>query len=345
MFFNIIALLISFGPPIFVFGFIFSIMYKTRKTNIRKSKSDIFGFIFLIFFALVFIGTIAAPAIDPKLSIVGFGILLFSILGLLFFGAVSSASTKNKEPDTITTNARLIDYTRTKSKKNADGYMVDYYTLRFVYNFGGGESKECVTLVEYTLSQIKYLQSLGADVKIEVCNKYCDLITRVNHIKDDSLRTTAPHPNKNLKTKSLYSVDLIAAIVCVLPITLGALGMAILAWQSSKFVSILIVVIAVIPTAMPIITTFKNFSTKMKIDKSGSHTTTRDFTITQLSNRRYTVEYTYLDNFGNTKFDKESIDADLYFAIQSLNGPLPIIVYEKDSIIDVNLINELRKTR
>lgn len=336
----IIYTVVSFAPVIFVFGFIIAMMYNANKHNIRKSKKDIFGYLFVILYAIVFIGTIVVAPFNKQLSLVGFGIILFSILGLLFFGAVSSS--KDKGPDSIIVNGRLISYDRKSSKRNVDGYMIDYYTLRFLYNFGGGESKECVTLEEYSMSQIQYLQSLGNDVKLEVYKDNCRLLTGVRHIKDEALRTTAPHPDKTLTTKSMYNVELLATIACCLPNVIVLIFLVHFLWDISKVMTIIVGGLTLITTLTPVVNAFKYYRSRMKIDREGVRSTTTDYTITQLSNSRYTIEYTFITSTGERKPDKERIDADIYFAIKKLNGPLPIIVYENDSIVDVNLINNLK---
>ncbi|MBO7219482.1 MAG: hypothetical protein J6V40_05870 [Clostridia bacterium] len=340
-----IFLIFEFAPIILVFAIILGMMYSARKTNIQKSKSDIFGFIFVILYAIVFIGTIVAGSLGYKnLSLIGFAIILFSIIGLLLFGALSNSSTKPKTNATLITTGRIINYQKHSTKRNADGNKIDYYTITFNYNTAG-TTKECTTLKEYTLAQIQYLQSLQEAIVIKVCNKYCEIQTKVNHIRNERLRSTAPHPAKVLKAQSLYSIDLIATIFCVLPIIIGAIVMAVTLWESNTIISIIIIAVAVIPNLIPIINAYRAYSIKMSINKKGTHATTRDYTITQLSNRRYIVEYSYQDNYGNTRYDKERLDADIYFAIKSINGPLPIIVYDKDSIVDVNLINDLKNNR
>lgn len=340
---EIIIVILCISPILFIFGFILALMAHTNKTNIRKSKSDIWGYVFVVLYAIVFIGSILVSGYNKTWSLIGFGIILFSLLGLLLFAAIASASNKTIGPEVIRTTGRVIGQTIKKPKHNADGYLIEQFTIRFTYTHNN-ETKECETLETFSPSQIKYLQSLNSEVKLDVCNSYCRVISRVNHIKED-LRTTAPHPNKKLTTKSFYNVDFLAAIFGTAPILGGTIFMAYSAWETARPFSILVIIMGVAPVALAVLSTYNGYKGKMKIDKKGTHTTTRDYTITQLSNTRYIVEYSYLDNYGNTRYDKERLDADIYFAIKSINGPLPIIVYNNDSIVDINLINELKNNR
>ena len=136
-------------------------------------------------YAAVFIGTVVSSTLGYKTySLIGFAILLISIITLIFIAALTSAN-PSKKPKILECNGRLQDYKFKCRKKNSNGYMVDYYTIRFLY-YVDGETKECETLETYHLEQIKYLSSLENNVPLNVCKNYCEIRVNIADISDDT---------------------------------------------------------------------------------------------------------------------------------------------------------------